>query len=85
MLQWFKLPATQRFFKEYLQEIEEDIIQLLVTQPKRWFQHRDTAIREDVSDLLRGQIVLLEDLIKTETVLRAKMNAEVEKELSKEK
>jgi len=49
-----------------------------------WFHHNDTAVREDVSDIVRGQILMLEDLMKTEEMLKESSTKAIDELLKKE-
>jgi hypothetical protein len=84
MLTWFRLVETKRFFNEYLQALEENLLRKLVSGNKLWFHHNEAAVREDVSDIVRGQILILEDLMKTEEMLKDSSTKAIDELLKKE-
>lgn len=78
------MAETKRFFNDYLQAIEENLLRKLVSGNKLWFHNGDNAVREDTSDVVRGQILMLEDLMRTENMLKESSTKAIDELLKKE-
>lgn len=79
MLAWCQAPATDQFNK-YLQALLEERLRELVVNPRKFITttHYEQMAAElvDNSDVLRGQIMMLEQILDLKNMLKVELPKE---------
>ena|SRR5690348_12156562 len=87
---WFNKDEGKHFFA-FIQETLDALVRQLVTSPKHFALQRNgqgevvAAEREDLSDVIRGQLIAYEQIMELPKILRQGIQKEIAALLEKEK